>query len=207
MDELLHKWNNSLGPDLDKKLALSLERRSFIGNSLKAAGGLALSPAIGLLSACSEDPQHLQERLQAQAPWSTFAVVQEILFPDDGNGPGALQINATAYLKFVLQAKDTDPDDREFILGGIDWLNDLALKDYKKSFLQCDSAPQNKLITKISQSNAGERWLSNLLLYIFEALLCDPAYGANPGGIGWQWLQHQPGFPSPPANKRYPDLL
>jgi gluconate 2-dehydrogenase gamma chain len=48
--------------------------------------------------------------------------------------------------------------------------------------------------------------LSLLLYYIFEALLSDPVYGGNPGGIGWQWLEHQPGFPRPPADKIYGNL-
>jgi gluconate 2-dehydrogenase gamma chain len=40
-----------------------------------------------------------------------------------------------------------------------------------------------------------------------EALLTDPAYGGNPGGIGWRWLQHVPGYPRPPMDKIYPELL
>ena len=46
-------------------------------------------------------------------------------------------------------------------------------------------------------------WLSLLLTYLLEALLADPVYGGNPGGIGWQWLAHQPGFPTPPADKTW----
>ena len=49
----------------------------------------------------------------------------------------------------------------------------------------------------------GKNWLSLLLYYLFEALLADPAYGCNPDGVGWQWLEHQPGFPRPPPDKIY----
>jgi len=42
-----------------------------------------------------------------------------------------------------------------------------------------------------------------VLGYIFEALLVDPVYGGNPNGIGWKWLEHQPGLPRPTADKRY----
>jgi gluconate 2-dehydrogenase gamma chain len=52
----------------------------------------------------------------------------------------------------------------------------------------------------------GRAWLSLLLYYIFEALLSDPVYGGNPGEIGWRWLEHQPGFPRPPADKIYGSL-
>jgi gluconate 2-dehydrogenase gamma chain len=49
----------------------------------------------------------------------------------------------------------------------------------------------------------GKQWISTILRYILEALLTDPIYGGNPNAIGWKWLDHQPGFPRPPANKRY----
>jgi len=42
-----------------------------------------------------------------------------------------------------------------------------------------------------------------LLTYLLEALLADPVYAGNPNGIGWKWLQHQPGFPRPTKNKKY----
>ena len=53
------------------------------------------------------------------------------------------------------------------------------------------------LLRQIAKSTAGENWLATLLSYIFEALLAAPIYGGNPGGVGWKWLQHQPGFPLP----------
>jgi len=44
------------------------------------------------------------------------------------------------------------------------------------------------------------------LYYLLDGLLSDPAYGSNHGEIGSQWLQHQPGFPRPPADKIYGKL-
>ena len=206
MDDILQKWDRSLGLEQLRKIDLNIQRRSFLANSVKTATAVTILPVVPFLTACSEDNVTKQQELMDTPPWSTFAVVQQQLFPDDGNGPGAAQINATSYLKFVLDSKDTDPDDREFIYSGIGWLNDLSNKDYQNNFSNCDTKQQQTILTKIAKSNAGERWLSYLLLYIFEALLSDPVYGGNPNGVGWQWLQHQPGFPSPPTNKRYVDL-
>ena len=62
------------------------------------------------------------------------------------------------------------------------------------------------ILRAISKSRAGENWLSNLVGYIFEAMLSPPSYGGNPDGIGWQWLEHQAGFPLPPMGKRYYEL-
>ncbi len=204
MDKTLKNWNNSLGPKLLEKIQISIERRSFLANSLKAAAGLVILPSMPSLTGCTPDTN--QEQLVATQPWKTFAAVQQQLFPNDDNGPDAKNINATVYLKFVLDAKDTDPDDREFIVNGIDWLDELCLKQFNNRFSACNSTQQKNSLSQIAKSDAGERWLSYLLLLIFEALLSDPVYGGNPDGIGWQWLEHQPGFPRPPTNKRYMDL-
>jgi gluconate 2-dehydrogenase gamma chain len=204
MDQILRKWERSLGQQRLQQLNINIERRSFLANSLKAAAGMAILPGSGFLTACS--PGTSQQQLEKQQPWQTFAAVQQQLFPNDDNGPDAKNINATAYLKFVLDHKDTDPDDREFIVNGIDWLDELCLKQFNNRFSACNSTQQQNSLSQIAKSDPGERWLSYLLLLIFEALLSDPVYGANPDGVGWQWLEHQPGFPRPPTNKRYMDL-
>jgi gluconate 2-dehydrogenase gamma chain len=206
MDETLQKWNDSLGPELLEKLQINLERRGFLSNSLKAVTIATTLPTLAFLSACSDGDLSSQDALSSIQPWQTFAAVQQQLFPNDGNGPDAYSINATVYLKFVLDASDTDPDDREFLLNGIEWLDELCQKQFNKRFTDCSPRQQQNSLSQIAQSDAGERWLSYLLLLIFEALLSDPVYGGNPDGIGWQWLEHKPGFPRPPANKRYMDL-
>lgn len=207
MDDLLRQWDQSLGQAGLDRLKINHQRRRFLHNSCKATAGLGLLPSLALFSACEQTPQSLQAGIIGDEPWATFAAVQQILFPDDGNGPSAADLNATAYLKFVIDAADTDKDDRAFILKGIDWLNQLSQTNSKKTFIENERQQQNKLITQIAGSQSGERWLSFVLLYIFEALLTDPVYGANPGGIGWSWLEHTPGFPHPPANKIYTELL
>ena len=192
MHKLLKQWDASLTPAQHANLDADLARRGFVMDTLKAAGALSIAPA-WLLTACSDERAQDQARLSQLEPWYTFAA--------------ARTINATTYLKFVLDAPDTDPDTREFILDGVDWLNRLAVARYTGVFANCDPAEQQSLIAGIAKSQAGERWLAFLVTYLIEALLSDPVYGGNPNGIGWQWLQHTPGFPRPPANKRYVDLL
>jgi len=206
MDELLTRWEKTLGQTRLEQITCNLARRRFLLDTLRTTA-LTILPGAGIITACSDQHGTSQQDLNTNEPWVTFAAVQQILFPDDGNGPDATRINATFYLKFVLDTPDIDPDDREFIHGGIKWLNDLSREHYQKEFTQCNKTQQEDLISRVAASNAGERWLSYLLLYIFEAPLADPVYGGNPDGIGWQWLHHQPGFPAPPANKRYLDLL
>ena len=130
--------------------------------------------------------------------------VQIQLFPADGDGPSATDINALPYLEWAL----TDPGnvedgDKEFIIKGIGWLEDLSKETEANSFIKLSEEKQYGIIQKISESEAGENWLSLLIYYLLEALLLDPVYGGNPDGIGWKWLAHQPGFPRPPKDKTY----
>ena len=207
MNKILSDWDASLSEAQHQKLDVSLTRRQFVTRSLKTVTAFSLLPTLISLAACSRDPAADQQSLLTQAPWYIFAAVQQQLFPADGNGPSAIDLNATLYLKFMLDAQDMAADDRTFIYSGIDWLNDLAQKTFQRSFIQCDNPEQDRLLHMIANSRSGERWLSFLLLYIFEALLTDPVYGGNPNGIGWQWLEHQPGFPHPPKDKIYTELL
>jgi gluconate 2-dehydrogenase gamma chain len=139
----------------------------------------------------------------SKEPWLTFAAVQDHLFPTSADAPGAREINATSYLKRVLSEAHTDPDDKEFIKDGAGWLNDIAKKKHANMFYDLGELAREQVLRQVEQSSAGERWISILLLYIFEALLSDPVYGGNPDGIGWTWLEHQSGFPAPPADKTY----
>ncbi len=139
-------------------------------------------------------------------PWITFATVQNHLFPTTADAPGAKEINATAYLRRILAEAHTDPDDKKFIRNGVDWLNDIAKDKHNRTFHELTETQRETVLRQIEKSGPGDRWLSLILLYIFEALLSAPVYGGNPDGVGWTWLGHKPGFPLPPANKTYSSL-
>lgn len=204
-DKILTEWDMSISSEGLQKLAGLSGRRLFLTGMFRTGVILAGMPLWPALSAC--DRQAAQRRLSRQQPWQTFAAVQQQLFPADGDGPSARDINATLYLKSVLEATDTEAGDRAFLLDGIKWLNALTDKQFHKAFVALDVYEQDKALQTIATSSAGERWLSQLILYIMEALLTDPVYGGNPDTIGWRWLQHQAGFPRPPRNKRYQYLL
>ena len=133
--------------------------------------------------------------------------VQEILFPSDGNGPGAADIQATEYLEWVLSDREKDPDEVSYILDGIGWVNEYTNKSIRNDFNDIGRSEQEYIITRISYEPWGESWLSVILTYIFEALLCDPQYPGNPENVGWQWLNHNPGMPRPDKDLLYPKIL
>jgi len=141
-----------------------------------------------------------------QAPWPTLAAVHDHLFPDDGDGPSARDIHATAYLRALLDDPEFDGDQAAFIRKGAGWLDDLAIKRGGAPFRALDPPARERTVAEVATTEAGENWLSTLLLYLFEALLADPIYGGNPKEIGWKWLDHQPGFPRPEASQTYQEL-
>jgi len=180
-----------------------ISRREFLGR-LAMLGALAASyPASALEKLRSGAGMVVGSGWDRKDPWLTLAAVQQQMFPAGDDVPGAADIQAIVYLRNTLKDPAADGEDREFIFKGVGWLNDLTQETNGKPFIGLGEAQRETMLRKIEQSEAGQNWLSLLLTYLLDALLADPVYGGNPGGIGWQWLQHQPGFPRPPADKTW----
>jgi len=132
------------------------------------------------------------------------AAVQEHIFPHEPDSPGAKDINALAYLEWAITAPGIDPDTRNIIVNGVGRLQDASRERSDIPFGDLSFDQTERLLRYLADKTRwGRAWLSLVLYYVFEALLSDPVYGGNPGKIGWRWLQHQPGFPRPPADKIY----
>lgn len=176
--------------DLRKHL---MTRRRFLINAAGGSLALLFVPAISA-------------QVTDEDPWPTLDAVLSHLLPSESDSPGAKEINALAYLRFVVSDPKVDVEEREFITQGVTWLNQLARDTYRQPFITLSFDDKDALLHRIATSDAGENWLSTLLTYLFEALLTAPAYGGNPDGIGWCWLQYVPGFPLPDASTIYPEL-
>ena len=180
-----------------------ISRREFI-TRLTVLGSLAASyPAAALQQLRSEQRAEADQDWRDQDPWKTIAVVQEHLFPSTENSPGAGDIQAIVYLRNTIENPAADGEDKEFIVNGVGWLNDLSQERYQRPFADFDESERETVLRQIEQSTAGRNWLSLLLTYLLEALLADPVYGGNPNGVGWRWLEHQPGYPTPPPDKSW----
>jgi gluconate 2-dehydrogenase gamma chain len=180
----------------------NISRREFI-TRMTVLGSLAAAyPAAALerlrSSGESDDMAWLE-----QDPWRTIAAVQEHLFPSTEDSPGASDFRAIVYLRNTIDNPAADGEDKAFIVNGVGWLNELIAERHERAFSELDVSERETVLRQIEQSRAGRNWLSLLLTYLLEALLADPVYGGNPGGIGWQWLAHQPGFPRPPEDKSW----
>jgi gluconate 2-dehydrogenase gamma chain len=164
-------------------------------------------PATVLAELRQQNANHSLPDWANEPEWQTIAQVQEILFPAGEDIPGAADIGASIYLHKAIENPNADGEDKDFIFRGVGWLNDLTQERHQKTFLQLTLPQQEKIIDVIVQSRAGRNWVSLLLTYILEALLAAPVYGGNRNGIGWQWLDYQPGFPMPPTDKTWDRLL
>lgn len=178
-----------------------ISRREFL-NRLALLGSLAACyPLVTLAQRRLEAESELSLTWLNQDPWKTLAEVQVHLFPASADTPGADDIQAIVYLHNTIENPAADGEDKEFLFNGVGWLNDLTREKIRQPFVALDEQQRETLLRQIEESRAGRNWLSLLLTYLLEALLADPVYGGNPGGIGWKWLEHQPGYPMPPEDK------
>jgi gluconate 2-dehydrogenase gamma chain len=175
--QISKKWNNS--------------RRDFVKKIL----AVSVAGSLPFWLSCKQ--KQVQEFRLKDHQKKIAAVVQEFLFPADGNGPSSAEINAMAYFQWALWEKGTDLEDKKYLVNGIEWVNETSEETYKSPFLNLSEIEQNSLLTTIVAKDWGESWLSMMLSIILEALFCDPVYGGNPNRIGWLWLEHNPGQPRP----------
>ncbi|CAH0991329.1 hypothetical protein SIN8267_01432 [Sinobacterium norvegicum] len=183
-----------------QKLNGGISRRHFVQG---LAGASILVPVSA--SAINQAAEALVEE-RDKDPWLTLGLVQQLVLPNDGNGPGASEINALAYLRAVSEQPQLDTDSKAFIFNGVNWVNDVAMQSHQQHFSALNNEQQRLLLTTVAKSRAGENWLSMHVRYLFEALLSSPGYGSNIDQIGWQWLQHSGGFPQPSEQKLWFNL-
>ena len=190
----LHPFQNS-----DKKNNISNHRLIRRRDFLLILASLACLPTLDAFA--GTDPKY--NKLISKEPWTTLDAVFQHLFPADENTPGAREIQVLNYIQTMLNTPDADPNDITFLSNGVGWLNDLSQQLRQQKFTSLNESERENILRKIESSDAGERWLSYLLTQLLEALLSDPAYGSNPSGIGWQWLQHPAGYPLPNHDTLY----
>jgi gluconate 2-dehydrogenase gamma chain len=191
-------------PDVITKMKASkIDRREFLMRMAILSAGTAFP-----LSSCATEfkkgiAQGHDPKILSKDEWRVLVATQDILFPSEENAPGAREINAAAFVQWVISDKALDPAERKFLKDGLRWLNEEAVERWEKNFVEMEPANQDKLLQHVETHDWGSSWLAVMLLHIFEALLSDPQYGGNPGGVGWKWLDFNPGQPRPAKDKLY----
>jgi len=139
--------------------------------------------------------------------FKVLQAIQNTLFPSDGNGPGSYEVNADSYVLWVLHDELLDPDEKQYLIDKLDKFDKFSKDKLKYNFYDLNPREQKVIVEDVAKTSWGERFLSRMLTLIFEALLLDPQYGSNTDGIGWKWLNHDPGTPRPNETHLYPTIL
>ncbi len=178
-------------------------RRTFLRGAL-IAGALT---QITVFTSCSKQLREANDILTAEQSTILYDVLN-IFFPDDGNGPSIEDINAFGYIMWVLQdTLNRKTSENEYIIEGIDWANETAEEIYFMPFVELDQEQKEALVGKFTELNWGKNWSSVLITLICEAVVLDPIYGGNTNEVGWEWLNHTPGFPRPTQELRYERIM
>lgn len=183
-----------------------IDRREFLKRASAAFALMSLAPI--QLYAETDQKASIKnlETEWREDPWWTLFELQEHLFPHTDDAPGAKDIHATLYLKRELASSFTPQKEADFVVKGVEWLNDMAEKTQSDRFVNLDDQKREAVLRQIEKSSEGQRWLSLIIYYVLEALLTDPVYGGNPDGSGWKWLSHHVGYPRPTKDKTYTKL-
>ena len=137
-----------------------ISRREFmVRTGLLASLALAY-PAAALAELRKAKQQSAIPEWTTDPAWQTITQVQDILFPPGEGVPGASDFGADVYLQRAIENPAADGDDKDFIMRGVGWLEDLTQQQYNKTFVQLTVAQQQETITQIVGSRAGRNWVS-----------------------------------------------
>ena len=165
-----------------------LKRRDFLFQS-------ALLLSLPIATASAKEYASKSVKIYTE-PYQSIAYLYEDLFPATQSF-SLKEINAIGYLYGVMHDDRIDLETKEFIINGATWLNEEAVEKYKKTYIKLSPDKRQEVIKDISMTRRGDSWLYTMMSYLFEAMLSDPVYGGNAKGNGWQWFDHEPGFPRP----------
>jgi len=178
-----------------------INRRKFV----KTLGVTAIISQIGVVASCTSQPKEIYEANEYLTALQTEIVkrIQEVLFPNDGNGPSVNDINAFQHFLWILSDQRKPKSSIEYYINGIDWSEETAQETYAKSFSELNDKEVEELVAIIADESWGKSWLSIMLTFILEALALDPIYNINTSKVGWQWLGQYEGTPRPNDNITY----
>jgi gluconate 2-dehydrogenase gamma chain len=176
-------------------------------NMLKSAAGATaiVATPIFAFNSLTNNELAFQSALK-KLDWQTLNAVFDHIFPVSDLGPSAKDIQATYYLYQLVHDQPTEQDEIDFIYRGVGWLNSYTQSKQTMNFIDLSLEEKETTLRAISRSSAGKNWLNMMILNLYEAMLSPPAYGGNPDGIGWKWIDHKAGFPLPQSGKRYYEL-
>ena len=186
-----------------KKAANIQSRRNFI----KTVSALALFSSFHWVKCKSKSGNFHEKNILSPAQEIIFHSVLLYMWPDNKNIPTVKEIQIPRYIKWYLNDKYIDPEEKQYFFNGLTWIEESALENYGKKFKNLTKSQRYELLDTVKNTGWGESWLSMVMTLVIEAMFADPIYHSNPGGIVWKWLNHDPGQPRPDKHNKYPVIL
>lgn len=78
---------------------------------------------------------------------ATLNVLVDIIIPEEGEHPSASQVGVVEFIEFMV--KDI-PKNQLPLRGGLKWLDNYSAKSFDKSFIDCASSEQIKIVDAIA---------------------------------------------------------
>ncbi|WP_339227035.1 gluconate 2-dehydrogenase subunit 3 family protein [Oceanobacillus sp. FSL K6-2867] len=209
-------------------------RRAFLKNSGITFGGIVIGGTIGgLLGNVKEEPTEQP----APAPvaevanpnvalmfftpdeYQTTNAAVERIFPEDENGPGAMELNAAIYIDHQL-ASQWGVNAKDYRLGpfykpeptqgeqikllrqdlfrlGLKRLDNYSSENYEKQFLDLEAEEQDGVLAAFEEGKAGSisgvsttEFFKLLRQLTLEGVYADPMYGGNKEMLGWEMRKY-----------------
>ena len=169
-----------------------MKRRDFIIQGTTALGMLGVSGKPNFVRLFSFFPYQAYLTVNED---ELLSDVLEVLFPHEADSPGASDLGAIFYFRWLFTDPLTSDDDKERIRHGLVQFQKYLSKNGIAVYRELSLEKQGEIFSRYLENEKHERWAGHVMTFLFEALLGDPVYGGNREMLAWKWLEHIPGFP------------
>lgn len=208
-----------------------ISRRSFVKNSSYAAGGLIggglLSSLIGVnLDGSKEETTMPSDKSVSQAfmyfrreaDFKTLSAATERIFPEDDNGPGAIELGVPYFIDHQL-AGSFGRNDQEYMQGpfhegsdfqgyqtplkrhqvfmeGIRGLDRESNEKFDDAFSNVEDDQQDEILQKFVDDKVKLKGVKASMFFnllkdtTISGIYADPLYGGNIGMEGWKMKEY-----------------
>lgn len=212
----------------DKK---KISRRSFVKNSSYAAGGLIGGGLLGSLIGVNLDGSKEEVTIPSnkstnqafmyftrEADFKTLSAATERIFPEDDNGPGAIELGVPYFIDHQL-AGSYGHNDQEYMQGpfhegsdfqgyqtplkrhqvfmeGIRALDHESNKKHDGAFNEIEDNQQDEILKKFEDDKVKLKGVKASMFFdllkdaTMAGAYADPLYGGNIGMEGWKMKEY-----------------
>ena len=215
-------------------MSKEVSRRKFLRNSGIAAGGVVGGAILGGLlnpfqtarvstqQPTPEQTDNLQEArmfFSRGEDFETLAAAAERIFPEDDQGPGAIElsvpyfidkqlagswgINGNDYMKGPFKPERSDThgyqtklNRGEVFLNGLRRMQEVSQKEHNETFANLDGEKQDEILKKFESGDIkmkgveSDTFFNLLRQTTIEGCYADPVYGGNKEMMGWKMIEY-----------------